>query len=98
MASSARSVRSTEMPARHADRVDLVAQGHTPVGLVEEVSTSWQRSANRYGVNPDSSETPRILTSHELRELREAADIATRLVIAGSDETRPALVTPPERS
>jgi hypothetical protein len=32
-----------------------------------------------------------------LFRMRDAGDIATRLVIAGSDEILPALVTPPER-
>jgi transcriptional regulator of acetoin/glycerol metabolism len=71
MASSARSVRSIEMPARHAEGVYSVGRGDMPQPGIEEVSSSWQRSANKHGVDPDSSEAPRILTSHELKELRE---------------------------
>jgi AraC-like DNA-binding protein len=52
----------------------LDAQGDTSASGIEEVSTSWQRSANKHGVDPDSSEAPRILTSHELKELREPLD------------------------
>jgi transcriptional regulator of acetoin/glycerol metabolism/AraC-like DNA-binding protein len=59
------------MPLQHAEHVLLVAQGDTSATGIEEVSTSWQRSANEHGVNPDSSEAPRILTSHELKQLQE---------------------------
>ena len=79
------------MPLRHAEHVFLVAQGDPPLvaqgdpsaGVVEEVSTSWRRSANEHGVNPDSSEAPRILTSHELRQLREPLD---QLIFSAQEE------------
>src|SRR5437773_1854244 len=83
MASSARSVRSIDMPARHAEGVYLVAQGDTRVPGADEVSTSWERSANKHGVNPDSSDAPRILTSYELREVREPLD---QLTLSAQDE------------
>src|SRR2546421_5870300 len=83
MASSARSVRSIDMPARHAEGVYLVAQGDTRVPGAHEVSTSWERSANKHGVNPDSSDAPRILTSYELREVREPLD---QLTLSAQDE------------
>src|SRR5215471_16152019 len=71
MASSVRSVRSIEMPARHAESVYSVARGDAPEPGIEEVSSSWQRSANKHAVDPDSIQAPRILTSRELNELRE---------------------------
>jgi transcriptional regulator of acetoin/glycerol metabolism len=71
------------MPLRHAEHVFLVAQGGSPAGPTEEVSTSWRRSANEYHVNPDSSEAPRILTSDELRQVREPLD---RLVLCAQEE------------
>src|SRR5215471_2676015 len=71
MASSVRSVRSIEMPARHAESVYSVARGDAPEPGIEEVSSSWQRSANKHAVDPDSIQAPRILTSRELDELRE---------------------------
>src|SRR5271167_4006593 len=71
------------MPLRHAEHVFLVAQGDIPAGGIEEVSTSWQRSANEYGLNPDSSEAPRILTSDELKELREPLD---QLIFSAQEE------------
>jgi len=83
MGSSPRSASSINMIARHAEHVYLVAQGATPGRGVAEVSTSWQRSANKYRVNPDSSEAPRILTSHELKELREPLD---KLIFSAQEE------------
>jgi transcriptional regulator of acetoin/glycerol metabolism/AraC-like DNA-binding protein len=71
------------MPLRHAEHVSLVAQADIFAGAIEEVSTSWQRSANEYGVNPDSSEAPRILTSHELKQLREPLD---QLIFSAQEE------------
>jgi AraC-like DNA-binding protein len=60
--------------ARHTEQVSLVAQGRTPEPVIEEVSPSWRRSANQHGVDPDSGEAPRILTSREVSELREPLD------------------------
>src|SRR5271167_5124229 len=71
------------MPLRHAEHVFLVAQGDIPAGGIEEVSTSWQRSANKHGVDPDSREAPRILTSHELKPLREPLD---QLIFCAQEE------------
>jgi transcriptional regulator of acetoin/glycerol metabolism len=47
------------------------------------VSTSWQRSATEYGVDPDSSEAPRILMSDELKQLREPLD---QLIFSAQEE------------
>ena len=74
---------SIEMPVRHAEHVLLVAQGDTSASGIEKVSTSWERSANKHGVNPDSSEAPRILTSHEIKQLREPLD---QLVFSAQEE------------
>jgi transcriptional regulator of acetoin/glycerol metabolism/AraC-like DNA-binding protein len=71
------------MPARHAERVYSAAQGDVLAEGVEEVSTSWERSANKYGVNPDGSEAPRILTSRELKETREPLD---ELILSAQEE------------
>jgi transcriptional regulator of acetoin/glycerol metabolism len=71
------------MAARHVQRVGLVAQGGTPVGPVEEVSTSWQRSARKYAIDADSSEAPRILMSRELEGLREPLD---ELILSAQEE------------
>src|SRR5215471_1302943 len=83
MATPAHAVRSIDTPARHAEGVYLAAQRNTSVGGADEVSTSWKRSANNHGVNPDSSEAPRILMSHELKELREPLD---QLILSAQEE------------
>lgn len=74
MASFSQPARSIDMPARHGDHVHLVAAGDTAVLGIEEVSTSWQRSAKKYKVNPDSTDAPRILTPYEIKEFREPID------------------------
>src|SRR6202048_2658157 len=71
------------MPVPHAEHVSLVAQGDTPTGGVEEGSTSWRRSANEHGVTPDSREAPRILTSHEIKQLQEPLD---QLIFSAQEE------------
>jgi transcriptional regulator of acetoin/glycerol metabolism/AraC-like DNA-binding protein len=71
------------MPARHVEGVYLVAHEGTLVRGADEVSTSWKRSASKHGVNPDSNEAPRILTSHELNEIREPLD---RLILSAQEE------------
>ena len=71
------------MSVSHAEHVLLVAQGDTSASGVEEVSTSWQRSANQHGVDPDSMEAPRILTSHEIKQLQEPLDA---LILSAQEE------------
>jgi AraC-like DNA-binding protein len=71
MATSKRSAGAIHAPAQHAEHVHLVAQGDAPAPGMEEVSTSWQRSANKYGVDPADSAAPRIVTAQELKDLRE---------------------------
>ena len=55
----------------HAEYVYRVAEGQTPAQGIEQVSTSWQRCANMYGVNPVDNAAPRILTHQEIKDLRE---------------------------
>src|SRR5258708_3644902 len=50
MAISERSARSPITAAGHAERVYSIAEGATPPSGVEDVSSSWQRSANKHGV------------------------------------------------
>jgi transcriptional regulator of acetoin/glycerol metabolism/AraC-like DNA-binding protein len=71
------------MPVSHAEHVLLIAQGDTSASGIEEVSTSWQRSANKHGVDPDSSEAPRILTSHEIKQLQEPLD---ELIVSAQEQ------------
>ena len=72
-----------EKPVRHAQHVYWVTQGKVPAGRIEEVSSSWQRSANEFGVDAGSSEAPRVLSSYELRPLREPLD---RLIFSAQEE------------
>src|ERR1700730_3949225 len=71
MGRSERQVNSPGSFAQHAELVYSVAEGATPAPDVEQLSTSWRRSATRYGVDPADGNAPRILTSGELKELRE---------------------------
>ena len=49
--------------AQHAEFAYSVAEGATPAPDIEPLSTSWRRSATRYGVDPADGGAPRILTS-----------------------------------
>ena len=74
MAISERSAGSLDAAAWHAEQVYSVAEGATPPSGVEHVSSSWQRSANRHGVDPGDSRAPNILTFGELKNFREPLD------------------------
>ena len=79
------SERSARSPAAvgHVERVHWIAEGATPPSGVEDVSSSWQRSANKHGVDPADSTAPRILTTGELKSLREPLD---ELVFSAQEE------------
>jgi transcriptional regulator of acetoin/glycerol metabolism/AraC-like DNA-binding protein len=83
MGISERSASSIDTAAQHAEHVYSVAERATPAPGLEEVSNSWQRSANKYGVDPVDSKAPRILTPRELKDLREP--LAT-LVFSAQEE------------
>src|SRR5258708_15048941 len=83
MAISERSARSPVTAAGHAERVYSIAEGATPPSGVEDVSSSWQRSANKHGVDPADRTAPRILTTGELKPLREPLD---ELVFSAQEE------------
>ena len=67
----------------HAEHVYSIAEGGTPPSGTEEVSSSWQRSANKYGVDPVDSNAPRILTASELKDFREPLD---KLIFSAQEE------------
>jgi AraC-like DNA-binding protein len=75
--------RLIDVPARHAERVHLIAQGRDAEPELEEVSTSWQRSATTHGVDPASGQTPCILSAGEVRGRREPLD---ELILSAQDE------------
>src|SRR5580700_11070756 len=83
MTSSLHLASSDGRPAQHSEQVYLVAQGEALEPSIDEVSPSWQRSANQYRVDPDSPEAPRILTSREVNDRREPLD---ELVFSAQEE------------
>jgi transcriptional regulator of acetoin/glycerol metabolism len=77
-----RSASSLGTIAGHVEHVYSVAEGAPPPRGIEGVSSSWQRSANKYGVDPIDSKAPRILTPGELKAFREPLD----KLISGAQE------------
>jgi transcriptional regulator of acetoin/glycerol metabolism len=78
-----RSASSLDTIAGHAEHVCSVAEGVTPQPGIHAVSSSWQRSAKKYGLDPLDSKAPRILTPAELKRLREPLD---RLIFSAQEE------------
>jgi transcriptional regulator of acetoin/glycerol metabolism/AraC-like DNA-binding protein len=62
---------SLDTVAKHAEYVYSVAEGTTVLPAIEKVSRSWQRSANKYRVDPLDGRAPHILTYGELKNVRE---------------------------
>ena len=83
MAISERSRSSLHTVAGHADHVYSVAEGATSPPGTEEVSSSWQRSANKYRVDPVDTHAPRILTPGELKNFRQPLD---ELIFSAQEE------------
>jgi transcriptional regulator of acetoin/glycerol metabolism len=83
MGLSERSASSLDTIAGHAEHVYSVAEGATPPLGIQAVSSSWQRSAKKHGLDPLDSKTPRILTSAELKHLREPLD---KLISSAQEE------------
>jgi AraC-like DNA-binding protein len=78
-----RSASALTTVARHVEHVYSVAEGAASPPGIEEVSSSWQRSANKYGVDPVDSRAPRILTPAELKDFREPLD---KLIFSAQEE------------
>src|SRR5882762_6434633 len=74
---------SLDTVARHAGHVHAVAEGTTALPGIEKVSSSWQRSANEYGVDPLDGRAPHILTLGELKNLRVPLD---KLISSAQEE------------
>jgi transcriptional regulator of acetoin/glycerol metabolism len=85
MGISQRSASSLDTIAGHAEHVYSVAEGAaaTPPLGIQAVSSSWQRSAQKHGLDPLDSKAPRILTPSELKQLREPLD---RLIFSAQEE------------
>jgi AraC-like DNA-binding protein len=80
---SERNPSSLDTIAGHAERVCSVAEGATPPPGIEAVSSSWQRSAKNYGLDPVDGKAPRILTLAELNGFREPLD---KLIFSAQEE------------
>jgi transcriptional regulator of acetoin/glycerol metabolism len=74
MGLSERSASLLDTVAEHAERVYSVAEGAPPPPDVQGISSSWQRSAKKHGLDPLDSQAPRILTPAELKHFREPLD------------------------
>jgi len=61
-----------ERANQHLDRVQAVVEGNGTCAK-GSVAASWKRSAIDLGVDPASNESPRILTTGELKDHRERA-------------------------
>jgi transcriptional regulator of acetoin/glycerol metabolism len=83
MAISERFAGSWDAAARHAEQVYSVAAGAKPPPGVENVSRSWERSANRHRVDSGDSRAPNILTFGELKNFREPLD---ELIFSAQEE------------
>ena len=83
MGLSERSASSLDTIAGHAEHVCSVAEGATPPLGIQAVSSSWQRSAKKHGLDPLDSKAPRILTSAELKHFREPLD---KLISSAQEE------------
>src|SRR5450631_4256025 len=73
----------TGMRPHHIDRVHAIVEGRAPPKGAPDVSTSWHRCLNAYGLDPGSGEPPRIVTSGELKDHR---DQLAPLVHSAGDE------------
>jgi AraC-like DNA-binding protein len=67
---------------QHLERVQAAVEGN---GTCEEgsIAASWKRSAIDFGVDPASNDSPRILTTAELKDHRERA---TGLILSAREE------------
>jgi AraC-like DNA-binding protein len=61
-----------ERPNQHLDRVQAILEGND-TGAQGSIAASWKRSAIDFGVDPASNESPKILTTGELKDHREKA-------------------------
>ena len=83
-ANAKRFASSLHAVAGHVEHVYSVAEGATPPAGIERVSSSWQRSANKYALDPvDTTRAPRILTLGELKHHREPVD---ELIFSAQEE------------
>ena len=61
---------------QHLDRVQAVVEGNG-TDAEGSIAASWKRSAIDFGVDPASNDSPRILSTGELKDYRERAEAIT---------------------
>jgi AraC-like DNA-binding protein len=61
-----------ERANQHLDRVQAVVEGNGTCA-VGSIAASWKRSAIDFGIDPASNDSPRILTTGELKDHQERA-------------------------
>jgi transcriptional regulator of acetoin/glycerol metabolism/AraC-like DNA-binding protein len=71
MQSGTSSLPSATALARHADDLYKVVEQDAPAPDFDQVKDSWLRSAGEHGLDAETAEAPRILTSREIGEERE---------------------------
>ena len=71
-----------ERENQHLERVQAAVEGNG-TGAEGSISASWKRSAIDFGVDPASNDSPRILTTTELKDHREKA---TGLILTAREE------------
>lgn len=76
---------AADLPRRHAERVIAAVGGEPPTSALEVVSHSWRRSADLHKIDPESRESPQILTADELRRSREPVEGVVRAAQAELD-------------
>ncbi|MBS0554934.1 MAG: sigma-54-dependent Fis family transcriptional regulator, partial [Proteobacteria bacterium] len=81
-------MQSTQIVARHVSRVLDVVEQRTQLGpeaSAQRLLRSWQRSLNTHQVDPARVNSPRVVTSQELREHRERLEAFMRISREGID-------------
>jgi len=81
-------MQSPQTVARHVGKVLEVVERKTQLGpdaSSQRLMRSWQRSLNTHQVDPARINTPRIVTSQELREHRERLEAFMRISREGID-------------
>lgn len=81
--------------SKHVEHVIDVVERHAPIGSsrgANRLERSWERSLNNHQIDPSQTNTPRIVTTRELREHRERLDAFMRIAREGVDRLHAQLV------
>ncbi|QID16939.1 sigma-54-dependent Fis family transcriptional regulator [Nitrogeniibacter mangrovi] len=81
-------MQSPQAVARHVGKVLEVVESKSMLGpdaSAQRLMRSWERSLNKHQVDPAQINTPRVVTSQELREHRERLEAFMRISREGID-------------